>query len=122
LEETSWLLKYLLVLAPSRQLAQSELIERVGALEKEMATFEAWEAQKKRYELKDVGLGSLAYVVKESERGTEHPHQICAACYQHRKVSILQPKTESSDKLLSCPECKTKIKIGDIQWGGPIIV
>jgi hypothetical protein len=105
----------------SAQSAQSDLVERVRELEKEVAAFETWDADKKRYELKDIGLGSLAYVVKESERGAEPPHQICAACYQHRKVSILQPKSESRDKLLICPECKTKIKIGNLPLRGVMV-
>jgi Zn finger protein HypA/HybF involved in hydrogenase expression len=107
----------------SAQQAQAALIKRVDELEKEVAGFEAWETEKQRYELNDVGLGSLAYSVKEGMRGTEPPHQICTACYQHRRKSILQPKSESLDKLLICPECKTKIKIGNLQLdGGRIMI
>jgi predicted P-loop ATPase len=99
---------------------RSALLESIRNLEKEVASLEAWDAEKQRYELKDVGLGTLAYVVKESMRGAEPPHQICAACYQHRKKSILQPCEINHDNLLICPECKTQIKIGFVSWN-PVI-
>jgi hypothetical protein len=97
-------------------------LNRVGELEKEVARLETWNAEKDRYELKDVGFGSLAYVVKEAMRGAEPPHQICATCYQHGRKSILQPRNVSMDKLLICPECETQIKIGNLPWAGPVIV
>jgi hypothetical protein len=102
--------------------AQTLLLERIGYLEKEVARFETWEADKQRYALKDVGLGSLAYTVNESMRGSEPSHQICAACYQHGKKSILQPRDIGLDKMLVCPECKTQFKIGNIALGSSVNV
>jgi hypothetical protein len=61
--------------------AQSALLERISELEKKVASFETWESEKQRYELKDIWRGSLAYVIKESMRGSESPHKICANCY-----------------------------------------
>lgn len=98
--------------ALTTQSDQFSLLERVRELEKQVADLEAWDSEKQRYELKEVGTGSLAYVVKENARGTEPVHQICAACYQHRRKSILQPKSISMTKLLFCPSCKTDIQIG----------
>jgi hypothetical protein len=72
---------------------------------------ETWDAEKKRYELKEVGLGSLAYVVKESMRGAEPAHQICAYCYQRGHKRILQPGSTGYGKGLFCPDCKTTISI-----------
>jgi hypothetical protein len=91
-------------------------MEHITELEEKLTHFETWETEKQRYELKDIGLGSKAYVIKESMRGGETPHEICATCYQHGKKSILQPRDISADKLLICPECKTQIKIGDLPW------
>jgi hypothetical protein len=105
--------------ALAAQSDQFTLLERVRELEKEVARLEAWNAEKDRYELKDVGLGSLAYVVKEAMRGAEPPHQICAACFQHGKKSILQPRTISMERLLICSECKMQIKIGSVPWRRP---
>lgn len=95
---------------------RSTLVEEVSKLKTKVAKLEAWNAEKKRYQLEDIGLGSLAYVVKERMRGTEPPHQICAACYQHRKKSILQPRDINHDHMLLCPECKTQLKVGDIPY------
>jgi hypothetical protein len=100
----------------SAQGAQSAALEHIRELEKKVAKFEAWNADKQRYELKDVGLGSLAYVAKEGMRGTEPPHQICASCYPHGKKSILQPRDIGHDQMLLCSECKAQIKIGDISY------
>jgi hypothetical protein len=94
------------------QAAQSQLLETVGELKKRVTELETWEAEKQRYDLKDVGRGSLAYVIKESMRGSEPPHQICANCYQHGRKSILQPRGRGMTKLLVCAECKAEIVVG----------
>jgi len=49
------------------------LLERVRELEKQNADLEAWNSEKQRYELKDVGRGSFAYVAKESRLQLEPP-------------------------------------------------
>ena len=102
--------------ALTAQSDQMTLLEEIRSLKEKMAKLEAWEAEKERYELKDVGLGSLAFVVKESVRGSEPPHKICATCFQHRKKSILQPYTEGYDRFLECPECKTALHIEKIPF------
>ncbi len=88
------------------QQAQSALLERVSELEKQVVGFEQWEGEKEKYELKEIYPHSFAYMIKETARGTEPSHLICAACYQARKKSILQ---QSSGICLTCPECKTEI-------------
>jgi hypothetical protein len=45
----------------SAQAAQAALIERVRALEAEVASFEKWEADKQKYELKEIRPGVLVY-------------------------------------------------------------
>lgn len=77
----------------SAQQSQFALAEKIGNLEKEVARLEAWDTDKQRYELKDVGLGSLAYVVKEMMRESEPPHQIRTACYQH----VINPSFSHGD-------------------------
>jgi hypothetical protein len=95
------------------------LIEEIREAKAQIARLEAWETEKQRYELHDVGEGSLAYVIKESVRGGELTHKICARSYQHGQKSILQPKLLNFVKYLSCPECKTDIRIGfeSSSWG-----
>lgn len=95
--------------------AQADLLEQKRALEAQIADFEAWNAEKQRYELTELAIGSLAYVVKEAVRGAEPSHWLCAACYQDRKKSILQitgargPMGEV--QIWSCPACEATIWI-----------
>jgi hypothetical protein len=75
----------------SAQGQQSALIERIQALETEVASFERWDSEKERYELSQLGQhGIFAYSLKETERATEPAHWICPDCYQRRVKSILQ--------------------------------
>lgn len=96
------------------QAAQATLVERVNELEKQVAGFETWEAQKKRYELKDFGGGTFAYVLKPSEAGGEPIHRICPNCYEKGHRSILQFgfTTSNQQDKYSCPSCETKFEFG----------
>lgn len=96
--------------------AQTALLDRVSHLEKEVADFEKWEAEKEEYELKEVFSQTFAYSIKESARGTRPSHLICANCYEGRKKSILQ---RADGAHLACPDCKTRIRIG--QASQPVI-
>ena len=96
------------------------LLQEISTLEEKIASFEAWSAEQGRYELKDVGVGSLAYVIKEAVRGAEPVHKLCARCFQHREKSILQPRQMQMEDLLFCPECKTEIKIADLPWSASL--
>jgi Zn finger protein HypA/HybF involved in hydrogenase expression len=98
--------------------AQSALLNRVGELEEEVDRFETWDAEKLRYQLKELASGSFAYVLKPEAQGTEPPHQICAACYERRKKSILQRVPNNSARMAlgigtsyRCPECKSEVGI-----------
>lgn len=92
------------------QVAQSSLLERIGELERKIAGFEKWEAEKQRYELVALYDGALAYVVKEVMQGTEPVHYICATCYQTDQKSVLQGTTwHLGEHSLECPVCKTKV-------------
>jgi hypothetical protein len=97
---------------------RSSLIEEIREAKAQIASLEAWNTEKQRYVLKDVGSGSLAYAVKESMRNGEPAHHICAACYQHGHKSILQPKAVYPDRTLYCSECKAQIFTGVANFGG----
>jgi vacuolar-type H+-ATPase subunit I/STV1 len=91
---------------------RSTLIERISQLEKELASAKAWEAEKQRYELTDVGTNNFAYALKQSVRGGEPAHYLCANCYQQDKKSILHHmKTASMGDLLTCSLCNAKMLI-----------
>jgi hypothetical protein len=63
------------------QLAQSELVDRLHALQEKAARFETWKAEKKRYELTDFGAGTFAYLLKPEAANGEPTHRICARCF-----------------------------------------
>lgn len=90
---------------------RSSLLQKVGELEKEVARLEAWDAEKQRYELKDVGSGALAYALKNEASGAEPPHWICAKCYEDGKKSILQPETRNPGRTewMVCHRCDADI-------------
>ena len=71
--------------------AQASLIEQIGTLKTELTRFETWDREKIRYELRHVGDGSFAYVLKQDTGDSEPTHWICPNCYENRKRSILQP-------------------------------
>jgi hypothetical protein len=72
------------------QEAQLSLIEQVHTLKADVAKFEAWDAEKQNYELKDLGSGALAYMLKPDARSGEPPHWICTNCYGNQRISIIQ--------------------------------
>ncbi len=72
------------------QSAQSDLVELIRELEQKVASFERWEAEKKRYKLTDFGGGTFAYLLKPEATNGEPSHRICAQCYQKSEKSILQ--------------------------------
>ena len=99
------------------QAQQTALTEHISELEKKVARFEAWEAEKQRYELKDYGGGTFAYALKEAETKGEPSHRICAACYQKGHKSILHNKggSYSGREKYFCPECNKDFMFGNYQ-------
>lgn len=103
------------------QSAQATLIERIGELEKEIASFEKWDGEKQRYELKNVGWGAFAYMLKPNERGATPPHWICTNCYEHDQAVTLQLMFHvNRGQVWTCPSCKNQIGPGKdvIEWIG----
>lgn len=84
------------------------LLARVGELEKKLTSFENWETEKQRYELKVQGENSvLAYALKEGVQPPEPAHSICPDCYQERKRSILQTETRYVNGQRTCLTCNS---------------
>jgi hypothetical protein len=73
------------------QQAETALVADKRQLEERVRELEAWDGEKERYELKDIGNGCMAYVLKPSAAGSEPPHSLCANCYQQGRKSILTP-------------------------------
>jgi hypothetical protein len=98
--------------ALAAQNTQSALLERIRELEEAVAKVKAWDAEKQKYELKEVSPNSFAYVLKTEASGTEPTHWICASCYEHGKKSILQGQGNGwGVENFKCAECKGDIKI-----------
>jgi|tagenome__1003787_1003787.scaffolds.fasta_scaffold20925682_2 hypothetical protein len=69
--------------------AQSALINRVRELEDENVKLKDWEAEKQKYELKQLPSGAYALEAKEAERGGKPPHYLCVDCCDNGKRAIL---------------------------------
>jgi hypothetical protein len=96
------------------QQAQFALVERVRDLERQVAAFENWDAEQKRYQMKDFGGGTIAYSLKPEMANGEPLHNLCSACYQKRKKGILQPIGINAyhQKMMKCAECGTDFVLG----------
>lgn len=104
------------------QAAQATLLERVGDLEKEVASFETWEVEKQRYELSDYGEGTYAYRLKKSMQNGEPPHRLCAGCFQKNQKSILQNVggIYSGREKMWCPSCNSNYFLGHYKRPEPV--
>jgi Zn finger protein HypA/HybF involved in hydrogenase expression len=99
--------------------SQTTLLERIGKLEKEVANFKTWETEKKKYEMKLLSPGSVAYALKEQVQGTEPDHYICANCYEDGKKSFLQRKPANplgrqhfgEKDTYTCPKCHSSVSL-----------
>lgn len=90
--------------ALAAQAAHAALALEAKELRDENARLMAWDAEAARYELRDIGRGVMAYVLKEA--GEVSPHSLCANCFHDGKKSILQPeKCVSWETILRCHKC-----------------
>jgi hypothetical protein len=92
---------------------QAVLIETVGALKARVAELEAWDADKNRYKLSDLGRGMSAYTLKEGMENGEPPHQLCATCYNEGHKSIMQTETRNPGRcqVMVCHRCGSDLYI-----------
>jgi hypothetical protein len=101
------------VAANTRELA---MLDRIRELEEKVRSFETWNAEKSRYEMKAPRPSVFAYMLKPTERGIEPPHWICITCYNNRKISPMQwsPYTAQAYRKYVCsdPACKAEIAPG----------
>jgi hypothetical protein len=96
------------------QSEQAALIERIHKLEAKVASFEKWEAEKDRYQLKDFGGNTFAYELKADKAASEPIHRICPNCYETQRRHILQFKGQNafSQDHYHCPGCDKKFEFG----------
>jgi len=98
------------------QEAQAALVAEKRELEERIRQLEAWDGEKKRYQLEPVGQNGFAYVLKPDAAGSEPPHQICAHCYEHGRKSLLMGFTYNVGRaqVLRCHQCQSEIVIHGI--------
>jgi hypothetical protein len=90
------------------QSTQASLVELADDLKRRVAHLEAWDADKERYKLTDIGGGLLAYALKAGmEKNGEPSHYLCAQCYSDKVKSILQPEARFPGRcsVLACHRC-----------------
>ena len=98
----------------SAQQEQSALVERIRELEAQVASFEKWDTEEKRYQLTDFGGNTFAYALKPDAARGEPPHRICPTCYEKRIKSILQFRFQNARgrEMYVCPACKHEFDFG----------
>lgn len=91
--------------------AQSEQLDRIHALEAEVAHLKAWDAEKKNYELKQLWSGAMTYMLKPEARGAEPAHWLCPNCYTQGRKSFFQPtdRHKNRNTTFVCSGCKSEI-------------
>lgn len=72
------------------QTAYSAVCAEKDQLEKQLMQMENWAREQQRYQLHQMTAGGLTFRIKESVRGSEPVHDLCAHCYQNGIKSILQ--------------------------------
>ena len=96
------------------QATQAALVETVGALKARVSELETWDAEKKRYERKEVSTGVFVFTLKPEERSTEPFFMLCPKCYHDGKPSELQATQElrMRRRVHLCPRCKADYVVG----------
>jgi hypothetical protein len=100
--------------ALAAQSVQSGMLERIRDLENQVEELQAWEHEKRRYQLTDHGGGTFSYVLKTGMEEGDPPHRICAHCYGERRKSILQffQRNRSQQEEYDCPACGKRFSFG----------
>jgi hypothetical protein len=91
--------------------AYAKQLDSVRALETEVARLKAWDAEKQNYELKGIGSGSVAYMLKPETRGSEPPHWLCPTCFAQGKKAFLQATGahEGRSWMYRCQGCDHRV-------------
>jgi hypothetical protein len=101
--------------AIAAQQDQIAILKHVGELEKEIADLKTWEAEKRRYSLRELPPGVFVRALKPEMAGGEPPHFICETCFQRGKKRILNSDEERNGIYhLKCHECDTTLRIGHV--------
>lgn len=81
---------------------QSKQQEVLAQLQKVIERNERFDHEAQRYALQKTDLGGFVYTLKPDHADGQPPHDLCAACFDDRKKSILQFTQMNT---LTCPKC-----------------
>ncbi len=89
------------------QAAQAALVAKIDELQKEVARLTAWDEDKQRYKLTEIGTGIIVYSLKEGMENGEPQHQLCTACFNVGFKSFLRPETWDPNRcdMVVCHGC-----------------
>jgi hypothetical protein len=87
--------------------------KKVAQLEREIASVRSWENEKQRYQLRDFGCQTYAYLLRPEAANEEPSHRLCATCFHNSRKSILQfiEKHRGQD-IYYCESCTKKQSFG----------
>ena len=90
------------------QKAQLAQLEEIAALKAKATKAGDWEAEKQRYELKKVGGGAFAQMLKPPARGEEPPHWLCPTCFAKGQKAYFQFSARMSGlgSVYRCKNCE----------------
>lgn len=92
---------------------QLAMTQQVSDLEKEVAQFKNWDAEKQRYELKNIGQECMAYALKAGAQPPEPEHYLCANCYAQAKKRFLQKEHRDVGRaeVYVCNDCGSELYV-----------
>lgn len=92
---------------------QAAILARNAELEAKIMQLEQRAADSDRYELKTIGPGAVAYMLKPEMRGSEPPHWLCPTCFERGNKSVLQVTAMFPGKY-RCSGCGTTTAAGSL--------
>jgi hypothetical protein len=98
---------------------QSALLGQIEELKQAIASFEHWNSEKQRYELKAIDRGAFAYMHKAGMENGEPAIWLCQTCFEQRHKSPLQFRGQPRDPgggrgmhaVWGCNRCKAEIVV-----------
>lgn len=86
----------------------STLSGRIRELEAEIAKYQKWEGEARRYSLTSTNFGTFVYILKAELANGEPEHSLCVKCFNEGAKSVLQ---KYNAIYLACPRCDSKLQI-----------
>lgn len=89
------------------QKGEMALAERVRELEQKIVALEDWDREEKRYALTNIAPSIPARVLKSGMEQGEHPHPLCATCFEGRKKVFLALGSPQHGTVWHCSTCNS---------------